>query len=120
MLDGKLWPRNWYAGYRGLHTLRRSIEQSVNVNAVKTFLEIGTSTSLSFLKKLGVSSVVESGPVNDLNPAALALGGMTNGISPLEMAGAYNAFANEGLYIEPVCYTKVTNKRREVLEASLK
>ena len=121
VLDGKLWPRNWYAGYRGLHTLRRSIEQSVNVNAVKTFLEIGTSTSLSFLKKLGVSSVVESGPVNDLNPAALALGGMTNGISPLEMAGAYNAFANEGLYIEPVCYTKVTNKKGEVLlEASPK
>ncbi|NLY71239.1 MAG: hypothetical protein GX076_06130, partial [Clostridiales bacterium] len=117
VLDGKLWPRNWYAGYRGLHTLRKSVEQSVNVNAVKTFLELGTSTSLSFLKKLGITSVVESGPVNDLNPAALALGGMTNGISPLEMAAAYSAFVNEGLYIEPICYTQVTNKKGEVLLA---
>jgi len=115
VLDGKLWPKNWYSGYRGLHTLRRSVEQSVNVNAVKVFLEIGAPTSLSFLKKLGVTSVVESGNVNDMNPAALALGGMTKGISPLEMAAGYGAFANQGLYVEPVSYTKVTNKRGEIL-----
>jgi penicillin-binding protein 1A len=115
VLNGKLWPKNWYSGYRGLHTLRRSVEQSVNVNAVKVFNELGAATSLAFLKQLGITSVVESGSVNDMNPAALALGGMTKGISPLEMAAGYGSFANQGLYVEPVPYTKVTNKRGEIL-----
>ena len=62
VLNGKLWPKNWYSGYRGLHTLRRSVEQSVNVNAVKVFNELGAATSLAFLKQLGITSVVESDP----------------------------------------------------------
>lgn len=115
VLDGKLWPKNWYNGYRGLHTLRQSVEQSINVNAVKTFLDIGPATSVAFLKKLGVTSVVESGSINDMNPAALALGGMTQGISPLQMAAGYSAFANQGIYTEPVSYTTVTNKKGEIL-----
>ena len=49
-VQGKLWPKNWYNGYRGLHTMRQSIEQSVNVNAVKVFSEIGLQTSINFLK----------------------------------------------------------------------
>ncbi len=115
VLNNKLWPKNWYSGYRGLHTLRRSVEQSVNVNAVKVFNDIGAPTSLAFLKKLGVTSVVESGSINDMNPAALALGGMTNGISPLQMAAGYGTFANQGFYIKPVTYSTVTNKRGEIL-----
>jgi penicillin-binding protein 1A len=50
-----------------------------------------------------------------MNAAALALGGMTKGVSPLEMAGAYGAFVNQGLYTEPVAYTRVENKRGEVI-----
>jgi len=115
VLNNKLWPKNWYSGYRGLHTLRRSVEQSVNVNAVKVFNDLGATTSLAFLKKLGVTSVVESGSVNDMNPAALALGGMTNGISPLQMAAGYGTFANQGFYVKPVTYSTVTNKRGEIL-----
>ena len=115
VLNGKLWPKNWYNGYRGLHTLRQSVEQSINVNAVKTFLDIGPATSVAFLKKLGVTSVVESGSINDMNPAALALGGMTQGISPLQMTAGYSAFANQGIYTEPVSYTTVTNKKGEIL-----
>ena len=112
---GKLWPKNWYSGYRGLYTLRQSVEQSVNVNAVKVFNDIGAERSLQMLKSFGVTSVVESGEVNDLNSAALALGGMTKGISPLEMCAGYAVFANDGIYMEPVSYTKVTNKRGEIV-----
>ncbi len=114
-VQGKVWPKNWYAGYRGLHTLRRSLEQSVNVNAVKVFSDIGVQNSLSFLKKCGITSIVETGAVNDMNAAALALGGMTHGISPLEMVAGYGSFANQGNYTEPVAYTKVTNKRGEII-----
>jgi len=111
----KPWPKNWYAGNRGPATLRTSIQQSINVNAVKVFSRIGPERSLDFLKKVGVSTVVETGSVNDINPAALALGGMTTGISPMEMAGAYGTFANGGAYNKPVAYTKVVDRYGKVL-----
>lgn len=114
-IQGKLWPKNWYNGYRGLYTLRESLEQSVNVNAVKIWMDIGPERSVSFLKKLGITSIKESGSVNDMNGAALALGGMSKGISPLEMCAGYSTFANQGVYNQPACYTKVTNKKGEIL-----
>jgi penicillin-binding protein 1A len=112
--QGEIWPKNWYNSYRGVQTLRKSVEQSVNVNAVKVFLNIGAKKSLAFLKSMGVTTVVESGSINDMNPAALALGGMTRGISPLEMTAGYGTFANKGVYIAPSAYTKITNKRDEL------
>lgn len=113
--NGQLWPQNWYSGYRGLVTIRRAVEQSMNVVAVKMLTQIGPAASIDFLKKVGVTTVVESGDTNDQNAAALALGGMTQGISPLEMASAYGTFGNQGVYIKPVSYTKVTNKKDEVI-----
>jgi penicillin-binding protein 1A len=95
--------------------MRQSLEQSINVNAVKIFTDIGVQNSVNFLKKCGVTSIVESGDVNDMNAAALALGGMSKGISPLEMVAGYGSFANKGVYTEPVAYMKVTNKRGEVI-----
>lgn len=114
-LNEKIWPKNWYSGNRGPATLRTSVEQSINVNAVKVFSLMGPEYSLDFLKKLGVSTIVEGEGTNDINPAALALGGMTVGISPLEMAGAYGTFANGGFYNKPVSYTKVVGRNGEIL-----
>ena len=59
-VNGKLWPKNWYTGYRGIHTLRKSVEQSVNVNSVKTLEAIGIRTSMSYLEKMGI--------INNENP----------------------------------------------------
>ena len=112
---GKQWPKNWYSGFKGKMSLRKSVEQSVNVNAVKTYLQIGADYSATMLKKQGITSLDEEGSVNDLNPAALALGGMTNGISPLEITAAYEVFVNGGIYKEPISYTKVVNSNNEVL-----
>ena len=67
------------------------------------------------LKKVGVTTVDEEGDANDMNPAALALGGMTSGISPLEMAAAFATFPNGGVYNEPIAYTKVLDVNDEVL-----
>ncbi|MDR2771305.1 MAG: transglycosylase domain-containing protein [Clostridiales Family XIII bacterium] len=113
--QGATWPKNWYSGYRGMQSLRKSVEQSVNVNAVKVQLNVGPERSVRFLKDLGVTSVVETGDTNDMNPAALALGGMTHGVSPLQMAAGYGAFGNGGLYVEPMPYSKITNRRDEVI-----
>lgn len=112
---GKAWPKNWYSGYKGQMTLRHAVQQSVNTCSVKTFNQIGADYSVSMLKKCGVTSIQEKGDANDLNAAALALGGMTNGISPLEVTAAYAVFPNGGVYKTPIAYTKVLNSNDEVL-----
>ncbi len=108
---GKTWPRNWYSGYRGSMSLRRAVEQSVNTIPVKVLKNIGIETSVDFLEDLGVTSIVkEKGASHDLKPAALALGGMSKGISPIEMAAAYATFPNSGTYVEPKPYSEIRTK----------
>lgn len=112
---GAVWPKNWYAGYTGINTLRKAVEQSINACAVNLWMQLDARMSVDFLKGMGVTTVVEQGEVNDVNAAALALGGMTKGISPLEMTAAYGTFGNAGTYIEPSCYTTITNRNGDVL-----
>ena len=109
-----LWsPRNWYKdGFWGLSTVRRGLEQSMNVVAVKVWLKVGGERSYDFMKELGVSSLSRE---DKNSPAALALGGLTKGITPLEMAAAYGTIANGGYYIKPVTYTKVMDGNGRVL-----
>ncbi|MBR3788231.1 MAG: transglycosylase domain-containing protein [Firmicutes bacterium] len=112
---GRVWPKNWYSGYKGDMYLRKAVEQSVNVCAVKVYQQIGPDYSAKMLKKNGITTVDTEGEVNDLNPAALALGGMTSGISPLELTAAYATFPNGGVYNEPIAYTKVLDAHDEVI-----
>ena len=84
-INGKVWPKNSYSGYSGLYTFRRALQQSVNVCAVKILSQVGVDYSANLLEKYGITSVTD----DDLNLAALGLGGMASGISPLEMASAY-------------------------------
>ncbi len=124
--NGNLWPKNWYNGYRGIHTLRRSVEQSVNVNSVKTVQNIGVATSVSYLEKMKIVNKdhperdnfvtsIENRATNDENLSALGLGGMTNGLSPLELTAAYGAIANDGVFIDPVSFSKIVDKNGNVL-----
>ena len=111
---GGTYPVKNYSGiYSGLETVRYSIETSRNIPMVKALQEIGIGTSIEYLKKMGISTLSEKD-----NYLGLALGGLTNGVSPLEMAAAYATIANDGVYIEPVFYTKVVDKDgNTVLEA---
>lgn len=113
--NGKVWPKNSYSGYKGWVTLRTCVEQSINVCSVKLLKSIGIDYGESFLEKNGITSVVKSGNVNDMNLAALALGGMTKGISPIQMASAYGTFPNGGVYTEPCSYTKVTDSKGNII-----
>ncbi|MDO5041417.1 MAG: transglycosylase domain-containing protein [Peptoniphilus sp.] len=86
---------------------------STAVDEEKAFRKI-----MENLENIGVSSLVwpeDNKMINDMNPSALALGGMTYGISPLEMAGAYTTLANEGVYAKPSFIDKITNSAGEVL-----
>ena len=128
--NGKRWPKNWYEykdiKYWGLQTLRKSVEQSINTNAVTMLETIGTDVSMDSLAKLGLIdlnnpendsfiSPAENPAYNDVNLASLALGGLTKGFTPLGMTAAYGAIANDGVYIEPISYTKVINTKGETI-----
>lgn len=101
----KAWPKNSYTGYKGLISLREAIRVSTNTTAVRVLETIGPSASYAFLtEKLGFGKTLVS---DDLNSAALALGGFTYGVSTVEMAAAYSVFANNGVYTEPRTYVEV-------------
>jgi len=113
-VNGEIWPKNSYSGYKGQVTLRTAVQQSINTCAVKVFQNVGTDYSTSMLKKVGITSIVEDGDTNDMNAASLALGGLTDGISPLELTAAYATFPNGGEYQEAIAYTKVLDSNDEV------
>lgn len=110
------WPANAYKGYTGITNLRHAVEQSINACAVNLYMAIGDANlSIEQLQNMGISTLVTEGTVNDLNASALALGGMTRGVSPLEMTAAYGTFGNYGVYTEPCCYTTVTTRNGGVI-----
>ena len=85
--------------------IREFIALSRNIPAIKIMKELTPTKSLSYLKEMGLSSLSDTAD----NVLALAIGGMTNGASPLEMASAYGTIANDGVYITPTFYTKVVD-----------
>ncbi len=105
-------PKNSYKGFKGDMSVRKAIEISANIPAVKTLQTLGIDKSYEFMtKKLGFTSLKN----DDKNLSALGLGGMTKGVSPKEMAAAYAMFANNGVYITPHTYTKVLDSSGKVL-----
>ena len=104
--------RNWYSGYRGPSTIRQAIQNSMNILAVKTITDVTPELAYEYLLKLGFTTLVKNrtnssgGIESDINQS-LALGGLTDGITNLEITAAYATIANEGNYIKPVFYTEV-------------
>ncbi|NLM69479.1 MAG: PBP1A family penicillin-binding protein [Firmicutes bacterium] len=117
LANGETWsPRNYYPVFDGEMTVREAIERSINTIAVQVVNQLGFNTVIEYGKKMGITSFVESGRVNDLGLSPLALGGLTKGVSPLEMASAYGVLANNGIRVEPIAILKVTDYHGKVLE----
>ena len=100
-----------YNHFKGLLTVRYAIESSQNIPMLKGIQTVGTENSLEFLKSLGFEHLDDELD----NNISLSLGGLTNGASPLEMAAAYGAIANDGLYVKPTFYTKVTDSDGNII-----
>ncbi len=111
IVNGKVWPRNSYSGYKGWITVRTAIQTSSNVVAVRVINSIGYDTSRSFLEQLGITTVTD----DDLNPAALGLGGMSKGLKPIESTGAFATIASGGVYHKPTTINRILNKNDEVI-----
>ena len=97
-------PKN-YNQFRGLINVRQFIETSQNIPALKIMKELTPSKSIEYLEKMGITSLDKK--KDDV--LSLAIGGMTDGVSPLEMAVAYGTIANDGVCITPTFYTKVVD-----------
>lgn len=120
--DGNPWPKNSSRSYSGLTSIYTAVIKSLNTCAVKTLDLVGLQTSYDYLEnKFGINSLVSyyegsNGQVySDVDYAPLALGGLTEGVSTYEMAGAFSVFARNGVYIEPHLYTKVTDSDGNVI-----
>lgn len=112
----KFWtPTNYDKTYRGPLRLREAFEDSINTIAVKLVEELGPSRVVQTAKKMGVTSLLTSGKINDLGYSSLALGGLTKGVSPLELATAYTPLANRGIRSEPIAILKVMNDENHVI-----
>ena len=109
-------PHNADNSYQGRMPLWKALALSVNTVAVQLADKVGPSNVIANAKKLGITTLVEDGSPNDDNLASAALGGLTKGVTPLEMAAAYGAFANKGVYIKPTAIVKILDSNGNVLE----
>ncbi len=109
---GRYWPVNAPNRYDGLITINRAIELSKNTVAIKVLKKLTVDYSFSFAKnKLHLDSLVES----DRDLAPLALGGLTHGLTVMEVAAAYTMFPGGGVYTAPRLYTRVLRSDGTVL-----
>lgn len=120
--SGSYTPKNWYSNpynYWGLSTIREGIQWSMNILAVRTMFDIGIDTGFEYLKDLGFTTLVErderNGQTFTDKVISLPLGGITDGVTLLELTSAYGTIANNGVYVEPIFYTKVLNHDGSIL-----
>lgn len=113
---GEYWPKN-FSSYDGPTTLRNLVIKSSNVGAVQVAQKVGTKTMIDYMKNMGISTIVTrdvNSSVNDEN-LSLALGGMTKGVTPLDLTAAYASMANAGKYTKPIFVTKIEDTSGTVL-----
>lgn len=110
--NGSQWtPRNWDGQYQGSYTITQAIANSMNVITAKVLVEqVGVDKSFEYLKQFGFTTLREEDKTY-----GLSLGGLTDGVTPLELTAAYATIANEGTYLAPSFYTVVKDRDGNVL-----
>ena len=101
---------NYDNTYRGYTNIRTAITKSMNIVTVKTLQEIGVNLGYQYAVDFGITTLCD----DDRN-LSLALGGLTNGVTNLELTGAYATIANGGKYLQPKFYTTVYDHDGNVL-----
>ena len=92
--------------WHGKVSLRTALKRSINVPTIKLAREVGVDKIVANVEKMGITTLVDSGAYSDVN-LAMALGGLSKGVNPLEMASAYGVFATNGLYSKPIALLKI-------------
>ncbi|WP_196594340.1 transglycosylase domain-containing protein [Pectinatus sottacetonis] len=112
---GSWQPQNDEHTFSGLVNIRQIATHSINIPTIKLAYSLGIDRVLDTAQKLGISTLVLDGASNDRNLAA-ALGGLTKGVTPFDMAAAYSAFDNDGVYIKPTPIIKIVDRNGKVIE----
>jgi len=105
------YPMNYDKTYAGLMPIRDAVRNSINVVAAQVWQKVGADQSLKYLKRSGI----ELDKKKDGYLAPMALGAVTDGLSPLQLTAAYVPFVNKGLYYQPTTYSKVLDNKGNVL-----
>lgn len=108
-------PQNYSRTFGGKMTLRYALTHSINVPAVKIAQEIGMHNILANAENMGIHTLVHDGDRND-NNLAVALGGLVQGVTPLDMAVAYGVLANNGIKTDPMAIIKIIDRNGNILE----
>ncbi|WP_110943559.1 PBP1A family penicillin-binding protein [Virgibacillus senegalensis] len=106
-------PQNWDGEFKGEITIREALWDSRNIPAIKTFNEAGHDNAAKFAEKLGLN--LET-PLME----SAAIGGISKGTNPMQIAGAYAAFGNGGSYNKPYTVTKIEERDGDTLETEHK
>ncbi len=102
--------KNASGSYLGDIPMRKAIEQSQNVCAVKTIDEVTPALGYQYAKNFGITTLEDSDKVE-----SIALGGLTNGVYNYQLCGAFATIANGGVYNTPTLYTKILDHDGNVL-----
>ncbi|MFZ4451820.1 transglycosylase domain-containing protein [Salibacterium aidingense] len=105
-------PKNAGGGFHGYVSLETAFAQSYNTAALRLFEQTGIEVSFSYLEKIGLSKLQSSD-----HQLAAALGGLSHGVSPLELTRGYTVFSNQGSYTPSRAIRKVTDGNGHVLYA---
>ena len=108
-------PQNYDRSFYGSVPLSAVCAQSLNVATVRVADDIGIDKVIRYARDMGISTLVLEGERNDVN-LSTALGGITRGVTPLELTSAYCTFANKGIYAKGTPIVKVLDKDGNVLE----
>lgn len=113
-IAGKPWPTNDGHTYSSSKvTIQKGLANSWNTISARTLVKIGIDYSFDFLKERFHITTLDE--VRDRDWSPLAVGGMTTGMKPIEMAAAYATFGNGGQYYYPYCYYKVEDSTGNVI-----
>ena len=105
----KYTPENWNKQYQGTVTMTEALNQSWNAPAVWLLDKIGLKKGIEKAHQFGI----ETDPGDEY--LGIALGGLTKGVSPIQMASAYTAFANKGVRTKPRFVTKIVDANGKVI-----
>lgn len=104
-------PNNFDGRFHGFTSARFALEKSYNIPAIKSYLKVIDQNPLSYLEKMGMNSIHK----NDIGAPAVAIGGLTKGVTVEENVNAYATFANGGKFIDAYLIEKIETKNGEVI-----
>lgn len=109
----EIWPVNFNHQYHGLVSLRQALSSSLNVAAVNLIEEVGVESTINIAEEMGISTFSSSDHYED--HLSLALGGLTRGVTPMELTSAYGIFANNGVWVQPHAIKEVRDRDGNIL-----